>query len=230
MSNIYITEPPTTGKVVIETSRGDLDVELWCKECPLASRNFIQLALEGFYEGLIFHRLVRDFIIQGGDPTGTGEGGESIFGKPFKDEFHSRLKFSRRGLVGCANAGKDDNSSQFFITLDRADELTGKHTMFGKVVGDTIYNLIRFNELSIDANERPDDPPIIKRIEVLINPFDDIKPREERMKAKQAQMLDKQEKGKQRERVKAVKNFKLMSFGDEAEEAEEADAMALGKV
>ena len=124
MSTIYITEPPTTGKVrerlthslsllvlsfnrrwqvVMETTRGDYDIELWCKECPEACRNFLQLSLEGFYEGLIFHRLVKgllallvtetsdsfqpswlDFVIQGGDPTGTGQGGESVTGKPYR--------------------------------------------------------------------------------------------------------------------------------------------------
>jgi peptidyl-prolyl cis-trans isomerase SDCCAG10 len=90
--------------------------------------------MEGYYDDVIFHRVVYDFIAQGGDPTGTGEGGESIYGRPFKDEFHQRLKFNRRGLVGMANAGLDDNGSQFFFTLDRADELNKKHTLFGKVL------------------------------------------------------------------------------------------------
>ncbi|XP_019859590.1 PREDICTED: peptidyl-prolyl cis-trans isomerase CWC27 homolog [Amphimedon queenslandica] len=75
------------------------------------------------------------FVAQGGDPTGTGEGGESIYGSPFKDEFHQRLKFNRRGLVGMANGGKNDNTSQFFITLGRTDELNNKNTLFGKVRG-----------------------------------------------------------------------------------------------
>uniref|UniRef100_A0A1X7TB86 Peptidyl-prolyl cis-trans isomerase n=1 Tax=Amphimedon queenslandica TaxID=400682 RepID=A0A1X7TB86_AMPQE len=75
------------------------------------------------------------FVAQGGDPTGTGEGGESIYGSPFKDEFDQRLKFNRRGLVGMANGGKNDNTSQFFITLGRTDELNNKNTLFGKVRG-----------------------------------------------------------------------------------------------
>lgn len=99
--------------------------------------------MEGYYNGTIFHRVVKDFIAQGGDPTGTGEGGDSIYGAPFKDEIHSRLRFTRRGLVAMANAGRDDNGSQFFFTLGPTPELQGKHTLFGKVVGDTIYNMIK---------------------------------------------------------------------------------------
>uniref|UniRef100_A0A3P8S3N8 Spliceosome-associated protein CWC27 homolog n=1 Tax=Amphiprion percula TaxID=161767 RepID=A0A3P8S3N8_AMPPE len=133
MSNIYIQEPPTNGKVLLKTTAGDIDIELWSKEAPKACRNFVQLCMEGYYDGTVFHRVVREFIVQGGDPTGTGEGGESIYGRPFKDEFHSRLRFNRRGLVAMANAGPHDNGSQFFFTLGRADELNNKHTIFGKV-------------------------------------------------------------------------------------------------
>jgi len=92
MSQMYIMEPPTNGKIVLRTSAGDIDIELWPKEAPLATRNFVQLCMENYYDATIFHRLVPGFIVQGGDPTGTGMGGESIFGKPFKDEFHSRVR------------------------------------------------------------------------------------------------------------------------------------------
>lgn len=90
---------------------------------------------------MIFHRLVKGFIIQSGDPTGTGTGGDSIYGEPFEDEVHGRLKFNRRGLLGMANTGKrNTNSSQFFFTLDRADELTGRNTLFGRIQGNTLYS------------------------------------------------------------------------------------------
>uniref|UniRef100_A0A8C3AAI7 Peptidyl-prolyl cis-trans isomerase n=1 Tax=Cyclopterus lumpus TaxID=8103 RepID=A0A8C3AAI7_CYCLU len=121
-------------RVLLKTSAGDIDIELWSKEAPKACRNFVQLSMEGYYDGTSFHRVVREFIVQGGDPTGTGTGGESIFGRPFKDEFHSRLRFNRRGLVAMANAGPHDNGSQFFFSLGRADELNNKHTIFGKVM------------------------------------------------------------------------------------------------
>jgi peptidyl-prolyl cis-trans isomerase SDCCAG10 len=84
MSQIYINEPPTSAKVCLKTTAGDIDIELWAKETPLTCRNFIQLCMEGYYNDTIFHRVVKDFIIQGGDPTGTGLGGESIYGHPFK--------------------------------------------------------------------------------------------------------------------------------------------------
>lgn len=88
---------------------------------------------------MIFHRLVKDFILQTGDPTGTGEGGESIYGEPFKTEVHQRLVFNRRGLVGMASEKKDQNGSQFFFTLSSTQELTKKHTLFGKVWFINVY-------------------------------------------------------------------------------------------
>ena len=95
----------------------------------------------GYYDGVIFHRIVPGFIVQTGDPTGIGTGGESFYGEMFEDEIHGRLRFNRRGLIGMANNSKrNTNTSQFFITLDRADELTGKHTMFGKITGNTIFS------------------------------------------------------------------------------------------
>uniref|UniRef100_A0A8D0E3D9 Spliceosome-associated protein CWC27 homolog n=1 Tax=Salvator merianae TaxID=96440 RepID=A0A8D0E3D9_SALMN len=142
MSNIYIQEPPTNGKILLKTTAGDIDIELWSKEAPKACRNFIQLCMEGYYNNTVFHRVVPEFIVQGGDPTGTGSGGESIYGAPFKDEFHSRLRFNRRGLVAMANAGPHDNGSQFFFTLGRADELNNKHTIFGKVLFNPFDDII----------------------------------------------------------------------------------------
>uniref|UniRef100_A0A8C9Z8C2 Spliceosome-associated protein CWC27 homolog n=1 Tax=Sander lucioperca TaxID=283035 RepID=A0A8C9Z8C2_SANLU len=192
MSNIYIQEPPSNGKVLLKTSAGDIDIELWSKEAPKACRNFVQLCMEGYYDGTVFHRVVREFIVQGGDPTGTGTGGESIYGRPFKDEFHSRLRFNRRGLVAMANAGPHDNGSQFFFTLGRADELNNKHTIFGKVTGDTVYNMLRLADVECDDEERPLNPHKIKIAEVLHSPFDDIIPRE----TKKAKKEKDKEEGK----------------------------------
>ncbi|XP_037340294.1 spliceosome-associated protein CWC27 homolog [Pungitius pungitius] len=216
MSNIYIQEPPSNGKVLLKTSAGDIDIELWSKEAPKACRNFVQLSLEGYYDGTVFHRVVPEFIVQGGDPTGTGTGGESIYGRPFKDEFHSRLRFNRRGLVAMANAGPHDNGSQFFFTLGRADELNNKHTIFGKVTGDTVYNMLRLADVECNNEERPLNPHKIKTAEVLHSPFDDIIPRETK---KTKREKDKEEGKKSQSR--ATKNFSLLSFGEEAEEEEE---------
>ncbi|XP_011865776.1 PREDICTED: peptidyl-prolyl cis-trans isomerase CWC27 homolog [Vollenhovia emeryi] len=217
MSNIYIQEPPTTGKVVMKTTVGDIDLELWTKEAPKACRNFIQLCLEGYYDGTIFHRIVKGFIAQGGDPTGTGEGGESVYGYPFKDEFHTRLRFCRRGLLAMANAGKDDNGSQFFFTLSATPELQNKHTIFGKVTGETVYNMLKLEDALVDENDRPQYPQKILKTEVLNNPFHDIVPR----------VSEKKEDSRERKKNKTtgVKNFKLLSFGEEAEEDEEESSV-----
>lgn len=134
--------------------------------------------MEGYYNNTIFHRVVKGFIAQGGDPNGDGTGGESIYGAPFKDEFHTRLRFTRRGLVASANAGRDDNGSQFFFTLGEAPELQNQHTIFGKVVGDTVFNMIKLGDVVVDHNERPLYPQKIIKTTVLLNPFDDIVPRE----------------------------------------------------
>lgn len=192
---------------------GDIDIELWTKEAPKACRNFIQLCMEGYYNGTLFHRVVKGFIAQGGDPEGNGTGGESIYGETFKDEFHSRLRFIRRGLVAMANSGPNDNASQFFFTLGATPELQNKHTLFGKVTGDTIYNMIKLEDGVIDVDERPKYPHKIIKTVVLNNPFEDIEPRV-------VQSKGKKDKGKKL--VKGVKNFGLLSFGDEAEDDEQA--------
>ncbi|XP_038217780.1 spliceosome-associated protein CWC27 homolog isoform X2 [Zerene cesonia] len=214
MSNIYIQEPPALGKVLLKTTAGDIDIELWTKETPKACRNFIQLCMEGYYNGTIFHRVVPGFIVQGGDPNGDGTGGESIYGGPFKDEFHSRLRFNRRGLVAMANAGKDDNGSQFFFTLAPTPELQNKHTIFGKVIGDSIYNILKLEDGLIGPDDRPEHPHRVTGTEVLINPFTDIVPR---VVEKRETEAPKKKKKKERQ---GVKNFGLLSFGEEAEEEE----------
>ncbi|RWS29377.1 peptidyl-prolyl cis-trans isomerase sdccag10-like protein [Leptotrombidium deliense] len=214
MSNIYINEPQTHGKVYLKTTVGDIDIELWSREAPKACRNFVQLCMEGYYNNTIFHRVVKGFIAQGGDPTGTGLGGESIYGAPFRDEFHSRLRFVRRGLVAMANAGKDDNGSQFFFTLGNCQELQNKHTIFGKVTGKTLFNMLKLEDSLVDRNERPKYPQKIISTEILSNPFPDIVPRikkEEKKIEKKSEVTE----------MKGKKDFKLLSFGDEAEEEEE---------
>ena len=144
-------------------------------------------------------------------------GGESIWGKPFKDEVHSRLRFVRRGLVAMANSGKDDNGSQFFFTLAPTRELQNKHTIFGKVVGDTIFNMLRLSEGHLEDGDRPKYPHKIIRTRVLINPFNDITPRETIQ-----QEVTKSKKSKPESKMKATKDFKLLSFGEEAEDDEES--------
>ncbi|KAG0238979.1 Peptidyl-prolyl isomerase cwc27 [Actinomortierella wolfii] len=234
MSNIYLLEPHTSGKVVLHTTQGDIDIELWPKEAPKACRNFVQLCMEGYYDDTIFHRIVAGFIIQGGDPEGTGMGGESIYGKPFQDEFHSRLRFVRRGLVAMANSGTPhDNRSQFFITLDATPELQNKHTIFGKVMGDTIFNVLKIGTLEVDADERPLYPPKITSCTIVINPFDDIVPRitkAEREAARQREMAAAKGPTVTAKPKKMKKNAALLSFGDDASEDDDQEALPIGKI
>merc|ERR1719282_1916195 len=101
--------------ILLETTLGELVVELYWKHAPMTCRNFAELARRGYYNNTIFHRIIKDFMIQGGDPTGTGRGGQSIYGGKFKDEIHKGLKHSGAGILSMANSGPNSNGSQFFI-------------------------------------------------------------------------------------------------------------------
>lgn len=120
-------------KVELKTTLGTFTVELYDAHAPKTTENFYQLASRGYYDGTIFHRIVPSFVIQGGDPTGTGRGGDSIYGRPFEDEIHKELKHTGAGIVSMATAGPGTNRSQFFITLGPQPHLDGKHTIFGRV-------------------------------------------------------------------------------------------------
>uniref|UniRef100_A0A9I9CWB3 Peptidyl-prolyl cis-trans isomerase n=1 Tax=Cucumis melo TaxID=3656 RepID=A0A9I9CWB3_CUCME len=115
-------------EVTLETSMGSFTVELYFKHAPRTCRNFIELSRRGYYDNVKFHRIIKDFIVQGGDPTGTGRGGESIYGKKFEDEIKPELKHTGAGILSMANAGPDTNGSQFFITLAPCPSLDGKHS------------------------------------------------------------------------------------------------------
>ncbi|KAF8565650.1 hypothetical protein P879_08295 [Paragonimus westermani] len=227
MSNIYVSEPATNGKVILKTTVGEIEIELWSKEAPKACRNFVQLCMEGYYDDTAFHRLVRGFIVQGGDPTGTGEGGESIYGHPFKTEIHSRLSFNRRGLVGMACLAENVNASQFFFTLGAAPELTGKHTLFGKVAGETLFNMLRLGEGEVGSDERPHRLHRIVNTKVILNPYDDIVPRQ--LVPRSGPVKDTEDDS-DKVTAKATKNFSLLSFGEEAEEEEQVTTVVSEKL
>ncbi|KAI7471991.1 hypothetical protein D0860_06305 [Hortaea werneckii] len=119
--------------VALETSMGAIVVELYSDHAPKTCQNFSTLAARNYYNGTIFHRIIPDFMIQGGDPTGTGRGGSSVFGDKFEDEIRSDLKHTGAGILSMANSGPNTNGSQFFITLAPTPWLDGKHTIFGRV-------------------------------------------------------------------------------------------------
>ena len=118
---------------VLETTQGTIEFKLFCDVAPKTCDNFTGLIKKGYYDGVIFHRIIKDFMIQGGDPTGTGRGGESLWGGKFEDEVSPSVKFDRPGLLAMANAGPGTNGSQFFITTIATGWLNMKHTIFGEV-------------------------------------------------------------------------------------------------
>ena len=119
-------------QATLHTEKGDIVLELFADKTPVTVNNFVFLSKEGFYDGVIFHRVIENFMVQGGDPTGTGRGGP---GYTFKDEFHPSLKHDKPGILSMANAGPGTNGSQFFITHVPTSWLDGKHSVFGQVVG-----------------------------------------------------------------------------------------------
>lgn len=162
--------PKKKGYVQVHTTHGDLNVELHCDITPRACENFITLCEQGYYNGIPFHRNIRNFMIQGGDPTGTGRGGQSIWGKPFNDELNSKLLHSGRGVVSMANSGPHSNGSQFFILYKSANHLNFKHTVFGMVVGG-LTTLSAMEKVLVDDDDRPLEEIKIINVKVFVNPY-----------------------------------------------------------
>lgn len=134
-------DPDKKYAATIATNRGDIVIELYPQYAPKTVNNFVFLAGQGFYDGVTFHRVIRDFMIQGGDPTGTGRGGP---GYKFEDEVRNNPLKHETGVLSMANAGPNSNGSQFFITHSPQPHLNGKHTVFGKVTsGMDVVNSIR---------------------------------------------------------------------------------------
>ncbi|CEG72423.1 heme binding [Rhizopus azygosporus] len=148
--------------VILDTSMGSIHIELYWDHAPRTCKNFYELAKKGYYDGVSFHRIIADFMIQGGDPTGTGRGGTSIYGERFADEIHPALKHTGAGILSMANAGPNTNGSQFFITLAPTPWLDGKHTIFGRV-SDGMNVVKRMGLVKTDAHDRPKDVVRIER-------------------------------------------------------------------
>ena len=146
-----------------ETSQGDFTVELFEDKAPITTKNFITLVNKGFYNGLIFHRVIPDFMIQGGDPKGNGSGGP---GYTIQDEFHPDLKHNSAGILSMANAGPNTGGSQFFITLAPTPWLDQHHSVFGKVVeGLDVVQTI--GKVKTGANDKPIEDVTIKKITII---------------------------------------------------------------
>jgi cyclophilin family peptidyl-prolyl cis-trans isomerase len=145
-----------------ETSMGNFTIELFEQQAPKTVENFVKLAEKKFYDGVIFHRVIDGFMIQGGDPTGTGRGGP---GYQFADEFHPQLKHNSEGILSMANAGPNTNGSQFFITLTATPHLDGKHAVFGKVV-EGIDVVKKIGKTPTKAGDRPATDVVMKTVKI----------------------------------------------------------------
>lgn len=150
-------------KATLETIRGPIVIELYPEYAPKTVNNFVFLANEGFYDGVTFHRVIADFMIQGGDPTGSGRGGP---GYRFEDEFHPTLRHSKAGILSMANAGPGTNGSQFFITTVPTPHLDDRHSVFGEVTaGMDVVKKIEGTKTA--AGDRPTTDMVIERIEII---------------------------------------------------------------
>jgi len=143
------------GKIaVLETNQGVIEIKLMPEVAPKACENFTKLIEKGYYNSLIFHRVIKKFMIQGGDPIGTGSGGKSIWGKPFEDEVSAAVQFDKPGLLAMANSGANTNGSQFFITTAKTPWLNMKHTIFGEVISG--YDVVqKIENTAVDSSDRP---------------------------------------------------------------------------
>ena len=160
----------------MHTSLGPLKVELYCDAAPKASENFLRLAAMGKYDKTAFHRNIKGFMVQGGDPTHTGKGGESAWegGKAFEDEVRENLKFGSRGVLAMANSGKDTNKSQFFVTYAKQPHLNGKYTIFGRLIGgQETLDVLERAPVEPAPSFRPTHPIVIERVTIHANPFAD---------------------------------------------------------
>jgi peptidylprolyl isomerase len=159
-----MSESKTVESLILRTTQGDVTVRFFADKAPKAVENFVTHARNGYYDGVQFHRIISNFMIQGGDPTATGRGGESIWGRPFEDECHRDLGFDRKGLLAMANAGPRTNGSQFFITTAKAPWLNGRHTIFGEITEG--YEVVeKLEACPTDGSDRPLEPQSIRSVQ-----------------------------------------------------------------
>ncbi|KAI0034258.1 cyclophilin-like protein [Vararia minispora EC-137] len=174
---------------IVTSLGGSLNLELYCEKAPKTCYNFLMLARQGYYNDVIFHRLVPGFMIQTGDPTGTGSGGQSYWGTPFRDEYDLKgaAKHDSRGVLAMANKGASTNGSQFYFTFRATPHLDRKHTVFGKLVGgEDVFDTLEKLPLK-DGTERPAKQVRITEIKIYQDPFEDYKSRLAKKLARKAE-------------------------------------------
>ncbi|XP_041955819.1 RING-type E3 ubiquitin-protein ligase PPIL2 [Alosa sapidissima] len=203
------------GYVRLHTNKGDINLELHCDKVPKAGENFIKLCKKGYYNDTIFHRSIRNFMIQGGDPTGTGTGGESAWGKPFKDEFRPNLSHTGRGILSMANSGPNTNKSQFFITFRSCTYLDRKHSVFGRVVGGFETLTAMENVESDPKTDLPKSEIKLLTATVFVDPYEeaDAQIAAEREKEVQQQQQEQADAAAAQSRAKEEKQPKTFRPG-----------------
>ncbi|KAJ1620672.1 cyclophilin-like domain-containing protein [Pavlovales sp. CCMP2436] len=158
--------------VVLHTTVGDIKLELCCDTAPRTAYNFLALAASGYYDNTLFHRNIKGFMVQGGDPSGTAKGGLSIWGGKFGDELHPDNKHNKRGIVSMANSGPGTNGSQFFLTYGKHAHLDGAYTVFARVI-DGMDTLDAMERTPVDDKHRPKSFITLERVTIHANPLAD---------------------------------------------------------
>ncbi|XP_076452779.1 RING-type E3 ubiquitin-protein ligase PPIL2-like [Babylonia areolata] len=190
------------GYVRLMTSKGPLNVELHCDMVPRTCENFLTLCARRYYDGTVFHRSIRNFIIQGGDPAGTGRGGESAWGEAFKDELKPNLVHSGRGVLSMANNGPNTNKSQFFFTFRSARHLDGKHAVFGRLVGG-LETLDAMEKVEVDKKDRPKEEIRIESCTIFVNPYEEADEQLAQEREEEAARLKAEEEDAKRKKREA---------------------------
>ena len=149
--------------VLMETTMGDIKIKLFLEKAPITAGNFIELIEQGYFDGIIFHRVIDDFMIQGGDPTGTGTGGSP---NTIPDEFGEGLKHDKKGVLSMANRGPNTGSSQFFITLVPTPHLDGKHAIFGEVI-EGMDVVEKIGKVKTDARDKPLEDVVMEKVTMI---------------------------------------------------------------
>lgn len=255
MSQVYSTEPQTAGRVIFETTHGPLEIQLWSRECPGTTKYFLQLCLDGYFENMLFHRIVPNFLVQTGalryDPVARKASQKAeVTSLPYEDwkdyreraqathalerrqyELNNRIRFNHRGQVAMAlpvdseGMGEEDMAilqPQFFITLDQAADLDGKHVCFGTVTGPTVFNALRIGNTDIDElTGQPtvlEEAPRIERVKILDNPIhSDLVGSPGLLPWKISGVLGDKGAKKEKKKRRGIKNINVLSFGDEME-------------
>jgi len=164
MLSVALNAQNNNPHVILETTEGSIELELFPEIAPLAVENFMTHVKNGYYNGIAFHRIIKGFMIQGGDPTESGRGGESIWGKDFKDEYKNKT-FNKKGILAMANRGPATNGSQFFITTAQTPWLNGRHTIFGEVIQSSMNTVMKLDNVATSGRRGGDRP--LSRTEII---------------------------------------------------------------